>query len=389
MKRTRISKRLCRCCFAVLFCLLFGNGSVLAAQTEPGLSPDEIYAEQYEESGAGELFGALPEDTQGSMDRLGVSGADLTELQNLNAETLLAEIGSTTADAATAPLRSAAGMIGVILLCALVSGADFSGRPLSGTMTLVGTLCVCTTLILPLTACIADAAKVIDGAAVFTLACVPVLAGLLAAGGQPTAAASYSFLMLGAGNGISIAASTLIVPLLNLFLAFSLVSGISPQIRLKGICDGFSQVVKWILGFATTVFSAVLGMQSFLTSAADAASVKTAKFMVSSFVPVVGGALGDAVTTVQGCVKLLKSGVGAFALLAGAVIFLPVLLRCLLWILTCQICAGMGELFSLTELASVLRAAGKTMGILISVILCCLVVLTVSSVLVITGGGGG
>ena len=111
--------------------------------------------------------------------------------------------------------------------------------------------------------------------------------------------------------------------------------------------------------------------------------------MVSSFVPVVGGALGDAVTTVQGCVKLLKSGVGAFALLAGAVIFLPVLLRCLLWILTCQICAGMGELFSLTELASVLRAAGKTMGILISVILCCLVVLTVSSVLVITGGGGG
>ena len=70
-------------------------------------------------------------------------------------------------------------------------------------------------------------------------------------------------------------------------------------------------------------------------------------------------------------------------------IFLPVLLRiCLLWILTCQICAGM-ELFSLTELASVLRAAGKTMGILISVILCCLVVLTVSSVLVITGGGGG
>ena len=49
----------------------------------------------------------------------------------------------------------------------------------------------------------------------------------------------------------------------------------------------------------------------------------------------------------------------------------------------------MGELFSLTELASVLRAAGKTMGILISVILCCLVVLTVSSVLVITGGGGG
>lgn len=390
MKRNRKRKYL-RVLYSMFLSALLGvflGAPVQAAETEDGLSPDEIYAQQYEESGAGELIEALPEEARGPMERMGVAGADWESVQALSLEEILAELGTATKDAAAGPLRSAAGVMGVILLCALISGVDSGIRPLGGVMTLIGSLCVCTALILPLTECIADAAAVINGAAVFTLACVPVLAGMLAAGGQPTAAASYSFLMLSAGNAISVASSVLIVPLLNIFLSFSLISGISPQIKLKGICDLFSQVVKWVLGFVMTVFTAILGMQTFVTSAADAASVKTTKFVVSSFVPVVGSALGDAVTTVQGCVKLLKSGAGAFALIAGAVIFLPVLLRCLLWILTCHICAGVGDLFSLPELAAVLRAAGKTMGILVSVILCCLTVIVVSSVLVITGGGG-
>ena len=376
---------------AVLLTLVPAAGLPVSgeAEVESGLSPSEIYEEQYEESGAGDLIGEVPEEAREPLERMGISGADWESIQGLTPEKLLNEVGAAAKTAAAGPMRSAAGIAAVILLCALVSGVDSGIRPLGGVTSLVGTLCVCTALIFPLAECIAEAASVVDGAAVFTIACVPVLAGLMAAGGQSTAAASYGFLMLGAGNVISIAASVVIVPMLNIFLAFSLVSGISPQIRLKGVCDLFSQAVKWILGFVMTVFTAILGMQTLVTSAADAASVKTTKFVVSSVVPVVGSALGEAVTTVQGCVRLLKSGVGAFALLAGAVIFLPVLLQCLLWILTCHFCAGIGDIFSLAEIAEVLRAAAKTMGILLSVILCCMLVIAVSSVLVIIGGGSG
>ena len=68
-----------------------------------------------------------------------------------------------------------------------------------------------------------------------------------------------------------------------------------------------------------------------MTSAVDSTGARAARFMVSSFVPVVGGALGEALGTITGCVKMIKSGVTAFGLLAEGALFLPVLLECVLW----------------------------------------------------------
>ena len=48
----------------------------------------------------------------------------------------------------------------------------------------------------------------------------------------------------------------------------------------------------------------------------DVTTNRTLRFVVSSFVPVVGSALGEALSTVQGCIKVLKGGVGAFGVLA-------------------------------------------------------------------------
>ena len=48
----------------------------------------------------------------------------------------------------------------------------------------------------------------------------------------------------------------------------------------------------------------------------DVTTNKSVKFVVSSFVPIVGTALGEAFGTVHSCAKVLRSGVGAFGILA-------------------------------------------------------------------------
>ena len=137
-----------------------------------------------------------------------------------------------------------------------------------------------------------------------------------------------------------------------------------------------------------TIFSGILTIHSLVAASTDSAASRAVKFAVSSFVPVVGGALGDALRTVSGCVGVLKSGVTAFLLLAEAVLFLPALLQCVCWQLVLTACGAAGEALGQKELASMLSAAGKAVGLLLAILLCCMLVMTVSSVAIVLLGGG-
>lgn len=362
------------------------------ADTPPQSDQNEdYYQQQLEQSGADELTDELPNDTRLMLENMGVYGADWQNLQSLNPTAIFGEIFSAAQKQSAGPLKAAVEVLAVMLLCALMEGMKLSlgDRPMSGVMGVVSTLCVCTIIIMPVVSCVQSAAQVIKGASGFMLCYVPVIAGIMIAGGQTVSAASYNLMMVGAGEVISQIATGFLVPMLNIFLALSITASISPRLNLNGICEAFSKAVKWVLGIVMTIFVSLLTLQSIVGAAADTTGTKAVKFAISSFIPVVGGALSDAFNTVQGYVKLLKSGVGAFGILAAGCIFIPILLQCLLWLATVHICACVGDIFDLKQLSSLLRAAGKVISMLLSIILCCMLILTVSTVVVLVIGGGG
>lgn len=252
---------------------------------------------------------------------------------------------------------------------------------------MVGTLCVCTLFIQPIVSCISDAADVLKAASTFLLACVPVLSGIMVAAGQSASAGVYHMLVTAAGNVVSSFASFVLVPLMNIFLALSIVSSISPGINLNGFCSALNKVIKWIMGLGMTLFTGLVTMHSVVASSADTTGIRTAKFVVGSFVPVVGSALGEALNTVSSCIKTLKAGVGAFGLLAGLFLFLPVLAECVLWILTLILCSGVSQIFNLDEITGLLKASADVVSTLAAILLCCMTVLIITTVVMLMIGG--
>lgn len=390
-KNIRISKkiRFLFSFFMIAFLLIIPVHAQDTSSSSSSPTVEEYYKQQMEDSGANNLPNSLPDDTRKILNQMGIDTADWESISNLTPQTIFSQITGIAGEKGAAPLKAAASVLAIMLLCALLNGMklSFGDKPLGGVIGMVGTLCICTVVITPIVSCIGNAANVIKIAADFLLACVPVLTGIMIAGGQSISAGSYNLLMVGAGNVISLLAANILVPLMNIFLAFSIVSAVSPNLNLSGLCDMFSKVVKWILGFCMTVFTGLLTLQSLVTTAADSTGTKAAKFVISSFVPVVGSALGDALNTVQGCVKLLKSGVGAFGLLAAACVFLPILLECIFWLLTLYLCAGIGDVFDLKEITVLLRSAAKVLEMMLAIILCSMTVLTVSTVLMLIIGG--
>lgn len=380
------------CCLALVF-VVFAI-SVSAAETDSTQSQDdamfqEYYEQQAEDSGANDLPNYLPDDTKSQLDQMGISGVDWNSIQSIQPNSVFSQILKMLGEGVQAPMKALLSLLGIMMLCALLNSMkiNLGEKNMGGIMNLIGTLCICMVVITPIVQSIVKLTGVIQGASTFMLACIPVLVGIMIANGQTVTASSYNLLMLGTTNSISFLSAHFLAPCMNIFLGFSVVSAISPTLRLSTLCNTISKIVKWVLGFCMSVFTGLLTIQSLLGGSVDVTTNRTLRFVVSSFVPVVGSALGEALSTVQGCIKVLKGGVGAFGVLAVVFMFLPILIECLLWQMTLTVCAGIGDVFDLKEITSILNAASKVMSMMLAILLCTMAMMTISTVVVLMMGG--
>lgn len=375
----------------VLFLLLCcSTVYVHAVPNEEEALIDEIYDQQLEESGAKDLADELPPKARKTLDDLKISSPSWKELNELSFSDIIIKIIDIIGEENITPLSAISKIIAIMLLCALMEGfkTSLSSEPLGGVLGAVSAICICALLIMPITETIAKSSSVIIASANFILAYIPVMVGVMIASGQAVTGASYYSIMMGAGTVVAQLSSKFLVPLLNVFLGVSVIGSISPKINLGGICDLISKVVKWVLTFTMSVFVTLLTMQNVMSASADSTSVRAAKFAINSFVPMVGSALSEAFQTVQGCMKMLKSGVGVFAILGTAAIYLPTIIECMLWLASIHLCAAVGDVFNLKGPCTLLRASGKVISTLLAIVLCCMVIFIISTTIVLTIGGG-
>ena len=124
------------------------------------------------------------------------------------------------------------------------------------------------------------------------------------------------FLITFIGNFIT----GVIIPLVLISTALGIISNISDRIQVDRLSKFFKTSVVWILGVVLTIFVGVVSIEGTLSSSVDGITAKTAKAAVSSFIPVVGKILGDAVDTVIGCSSILKNATG----IVGIIILLGI-----------------------------------------------------------------
>lgn len=351
---------------------------------------EDIYNDQIKISGANDIIDALPKETHESLNDLGIDKIDWDMFSELTAEKIFSEIFDIAKKQSYAPLSSITAVIGIMLLYALLDSMklSFESKSLTGVMGAVSALCICSIIVLPIVKCIGRASIVISNSAKFMFCYIPIMSGLMISSGQVVSGTSYYFLMVSVGEVIAQLSSGILAPLLNIFLALSVISSISPKIGFAGLCEFINQAVKWVLGFVMSLFTGFLTIKSIVATAADNTSTKTAKMFISSFIPIVGGALSDAFNTVQSCVKLLKSSVGAFAILAAGFIFIPILLECLIWLLSLGLCNSIGDVLNLTKICSLLKSSSKVMSTMLVIIICCMTILIISTVIVLVMGCG-
>lgn len=340
---------------------------------------------------ASKLSDSLDEDAQSRLKEFGITSPDVDELSGLKIENVISAVFDMFTDEARAPLRAFASITGILLIFSVFEA--FRDGLTTGTMksviSAVIVLSVTFILVMPVTQLIQDASSAVSASAKFMLAYIPAMVGVLISCGNVMTSASYYTLMVFACQGIAQLCSTVITPLLNIFFGVSITSAVCPVFRLDGICKAINKTVKWILGFAMTVFSATLTFKMLITTVADSVSTRAVRFSLSSFIPIVGSSLAEAYKTVQSSVRLLKSGIGVFAIIAVAVVFLPILIRGLLWLISINLCKGAAHMLMLDTPCAVLEVSASVISTIIAIVLCIMAVFVISTTVLLMAGGLG
>ena len=335
------------------------------------------------------VFDSLSDDIKQSLQNMGVDLGDFSKLANLSFENVMGEILSLALGNISSPLKGLVNITALLLLCSVISAYNGSlSCDISNSLNITATLCITCAAVVPAVGVIASTGSVICTASNIMLAYVPVMAVIMASSGSVAGSASYYAVMIGAGEGVSQLSSKIIVPLLNMFLGLSITSSVSPSVNLSGFMSMISKSVKWLLGFAMTIFTAVLTFRQLISVSVDNVSTRAVRFTLNSFIPIVGSALSDAYKVVQGSIGLLKSGIGIIVILSVTIVFMPVILQGVMWMFTLWIGKSTAEVLNLNGPAKLLENISSVFSTLIAVLLCIMSIYILSTAAVIMLGGG-
>ncbi len=391
----KLKTLLCLPLFLIFLAVFLPNGQVFAAQVSADNSTDvaqqeqeELFEEQFRESGADQLYGELPSGTADKLADSGISAEDPESITSVKPQGVLEGIISAFRDELARPLKLLALLAGVILFCALAAQlkASHAESQLTGVFDFVSIAAVSSALMSPIADCITRTCTTIAESSRFMLCYVPVYAGILTANGSPMTGATYNSIVFFAMQLMAKLAETTIVPLMGIFLALSVTGNLCPTLNISGVTKAVRTAANWIMGLLLTIFVGLVTIQSIVGTSADTVTVRTTKYVISSFVPVVGSAISDALGSLQSCLGLLKTGVGGFGIAVAVLTIVPVVLGILAYLLVISLGKILADVFEIQKVSALLDAVKSTMTMLMALLLFLCAMILISTTIVMMVG---
>ncbi|HYG59825.1 MAG TPA: stage III sporulation protein AE, partial [Symbiobacteriaceae bacterium] len=208
---------------------------------------------------------------------------------------------------------------------------------------------------------VTTARQVMDTLSGFMLAILPTLLAVLVAMGGITSAAIFHPLMVTLTSTAANLMVAVVFPLIFLSAVLEIVSGLNENFKLTSLAGLFRQGAMWSLGLMSTIFLGTVAVKGVAGAVADGVTMKTAKFVFSNFIPVVGKMFSDATELIFGSTILLKNALGMVG--AAAIFFITAfpLLKILSLVLVYQIAGALVQPVGAGPMAKMLTTMAKAL----------------------------
>lgn len=339
--------------------------------------------ETVDTSGYQVLYDNLPDDVKNLFGKLGIDDLDFDSLFNVGIEDVVNVVKNLVTGSIESPLNSLVRVLSVIVILAVFICFVPDDPKIRMIMEIIGNLVCVISVLKPISLAITSAVSSVTVSENFMLLLLPVLTSVLAVSGSPALASSFQTIALGAAQVISLVATKVVVPAVGVILALDIGSSLMPGFKISDLTTCIKKIITTTLSFTATLFVGFLGLKGGLATAADTVLGKGVKLVISSAVPVVGGALSEAYSGVIGSMVLVKSTLGVFGIGAVALINLPSCVQLLFWIFSFKISAAVADLFELKTVSSTFKAISSSLVLLNVVIVFVAVLFIISTALIL------
>ena len=187
---------------------------------------------------------------------------------------------------------------------------------------------------------------------------IPIMISLLVLVGFPITFAA-----------INIVFKKFIFVLISLSFAILVVNNITNNIKLNKLSSFIKQINVITLGAVFTVYLGLVSIQGLYVTSFDKFTVKTAKFAVGNFIPVVGGFVSDSVDILLSSSQLIKNVFGGVGLVILIGMCLIPIIKILAVVLVYKVCAIAIEPVGEDNISTFLNEVANLMTIILVTII--------------------
>ncbi|MGL4991352.1 MAG: stage III sporulation protein AE [Sarcina sp.] len=149
-----------------------------------------------------------------------------------------------------------------------------------------------------------------------------------------------------------------IFPLIFMYFVLQFVNNMTTKYKISNVCKIIKQTAMWSQGIVLTIFVGIITIRGISANTIDAVTLKTAKFAVDNFIPIVGKSFSDAITTVAGYSLVLKSAISSVGIIVVIGIILYPIIKMIVMIFSYRLTSAIIQPIADEKLVKVLDSIG-------------------------------
>lgn len=273
--------------------------------------------------------------------------------------------------ALTGVLPIVVSIVGISLITSLLNGLT-SGFLSNPTKELIGFVSYCAIAVIILTRAMSlvnDTAAIVGTIKQFMQLVFPILLTIITVVGGANSSAVFQPMMSVLTNSITTFVVQIIMPMVVVVIVFTMISSLSNGVKLSKLTSFFSSGIKYSLTAVFSLFVTFLTAQGLTGGIIDTVSIKTAKFAMQSYVPIVGGYLSDGFDLMMASFVLIKNSLGLISLFALLIMIASPLVNIIVFSLGLKLASGIIEPIGDSKISKMIFDLSKNVNILLAIIL--------------------
>lgn len=214
----------------------------------------------------------------------------------------------------------------------------------------------------------------------------PIILTLMASVGSTVSVGIYQPILAMLSGLIVNIFSYVVLPIFIISFVISIVGNLSSNVKLNKFSSLLNDVFKWVIGVVFTVFTGIMTIRGISAGSFDSVSIRTTKFAIKNYVPIVGGYLSDGFNVLMASSVLIKNAVGTAGLFLVFISILSPIITILIFKWALHLLSAFLEPLFDSKISNFLYSVSKAINMLIATILCVALMYIISMGLLMTTG---